>query len=86
MPIFRRPNLEPEHWMVLAAYLGKFADDRKTPDCFHVFFPTASRLKKSTRRSINTGSLAMTSAIGSKSPVNEGKAPASKANYRPASR
>ena len=39
MPIIRRSNLEPEHWMVLAAYLGKFADDRKTPDCFHVFFP-----------------------------------------------
>ena len=39
MPVFRRPNLEPEYWMVLAAYFGKIADDRKTPDCFHVFFP-----------------------------------------------
>ena len=68
MPIIRRLNLEPEHWM------------------FSCPFPErASRLKKSTRRSINTGSLAMRSAIGSKSPVNEGK-PASKANYRPASR
>ena len=36
MPIIRRPNLEPE---VLAAYLEKIADDRKTPDCFHVLFP-----------------------------------------------
>ena len=62
MPIFRRPNLEPEHWMVLAAYFGKIADDRKTPDCFHVISRTASRLKKSTRRSISRGSLAMRSA------------------------
>ena len=37
MPIFRRPNLEPEHWMVLAAYFGKLLVDRKMPDCFHVF-------------------------------------------------
>ena len=36
MLIIRRPNLEPE---VLADYLEKIADDRKTPDCFHVFFP-----------------------------------------------
>ena len=39
MPIIRRPDLEPEYWMVLAATSGKIADDRESPDCFHVFFP-----------------------------------------------
>ena len=86
MPIIRRPNLEPEHWMVLAAYLGKIADDRKTPDCFHVFFPNGVTPEEIDETLNKYGLSCDDIAIGSKSPVNEGKAPASKANYRPAAR